>query len=258
IGPKKAEIITEEIMAAGSMERIVGAVLGSPANKFKVMLGLKKLGAALKSAMRKGLSVGEKFIVIQDYYDAILREKFDDWHLRTNDLDTMRQISERYDSLSELLADFAIEPPDKGVSSIGPAQHLDVKPLTVSTIHSAKGLEWEAVFFMGLMDGVLPSKFSVDDDDEIEEEQRLFYVGVTRAKRHLSLSLHHEGYRGGISQFNRVSRFVEAPNVALCLDHSGHDSQDVSQYIDEYLEEDDMLPVHDKRSLLKKILDDYK
>ncbi|MFH1753270.1 MAG: ATP-dependent helicase, partial [Candidatus Omnitrophota bacterium] len=258
IGPKKSEIITEEIMKTTDMDHIISVVLEKAADKFKSKLGLRKLGATLKSAMRKGLSVGEKFIAIQDYYDAILHDKFDDWHIRINDLEAMRQISERYKSLSELLADFAIEPPERGVGRVGPVERADVKPLTISTIHSAKGLEWDAVFFMGIMEGVLPSKFSVDDEEEVEEEQRLFYVGVTRAKRHLSLSLHHEGVRGGISQFNRLSRFVEAPNVAARLDPSGYGSQDVADYIDDDLDEDDMLPVHDKNSLLKKILDGYK
>ena len=124
-----------------------------------------------------------------------MKERFDDWHLRLNDLEALRLIASRYSSLEELLEDFGIEPPERGVWRIEPETKEEEKPLVLSTIHSAKGLEWDCVFLMGLIDGVLPVTFSLDDEESIEEEQRLFYVAVTRAKNRLYLTLHHEGQR---------------------------------------------------------------
>jgi superfamily I DNA/RNA helicase len=158
----------------------------------------------------------------------------------------------RYGSLEELLEDFAVEPPEKGVWRVEPSTPDEEKPLTLSTIHSAKGLEWECVVLMGLMDGVLPVAFSLDHEDEVEEEQRLFYVGITRAKNHLFLSLHHEGYRGGITQFNKISRFVDVPNVLSKLaTHGIFDAQ--RRDFEEKVEKGPQL--YDKDSLLRRVID---
>jgi DNA helicase-2/ATP-dependent DNA helicase PcrA len=72
-----------------------------------------------------------------------------------------------------------------------------------------------------MMDGILPVAYALDDEDEIEEEHRLFYVGITRAKNRLFLSLHHEGTRGGITQFNKISRFLDVSNVYTKFEHTG-------------------------------------
>jgi ATP-dependent exoDNAse (exonuclease V) beta subunit len=71
---------------------------------------------------------------------------------------------------------------------------------------------------MGVADGILPVSFALDNEEEIEEEHRLFYVGITRAKDRLYLSMHHEGIRSGMCQFNKISQFVDAPNVMAGLD----------------------------------------
>ncbi len=94
-----------------------------------------------------------------DYYRPILKDRFDDWHLGLNDLEALRQIAARYNSLEELLEDFGIEPPERGVWRIEPETKEEGMPLVLSTIHSAKGLEWDCVFLMGLIDRVLPGLF---------------------------------------------------------------------------------------------------
>ena len=66
---------------------------------------------------------------------------------------------------------------------------------------------------MGLVEGVLPVSFSLDKEDSIEEEHRLFYVGITRAKSRLYLSAHYEGTFMGQNQFNQISRFLDSENV---------------------------------------------
>jgi len=251
IGPKIGGRIVNEILNCSSLQEIFEKVFQKHRERYSYSEGLARLEKALKAASKETLPAGEKFEIILDYYHPILKDKFDDWHLRFNDLETLRQIAMRYDSLEELLVDFAIEPPERGVWRVEPSTPEEEKPLTLSTIHAAKGLEWECVFHIGLMDGVLPVAFALDDEDEIEEEHRLFYVGVTRAKNHLFLSFHHEGNRGGIFQFNRISRFVDVPNVFSKLEQKGISQQKIEQALSERTEG----YFYDKESLIRRVMD---
>ena len=251
IGPRTSEQISEEILGCASFDGIIQEVLQKYSRGHKYSEGLARLSFLLKDVHSERMNVGEKFSIVLEYYVPFLKERFDDWHLRLNDLETLRQVSMRYDSLEDLLEDFSVEPPERGVWRVQPSTPDEEKPLTLSTIHSAKGLEWECVFLIGLMDGVLPVAFSLDHEDEIEEEQRLFYVGITRAKNHLFLSLHHEGYRGGITQFNKISRFVDVPNVLskLSLEGVKKEKREAHSEIEE------VLSPYNKESLLQRVMD---
>lgn len=256
IGGKTADKIASDIMAKASLHEIIEKTMDGSEKFGKASKNLRSLRSYLKSAASAKLSPGAIYDIALDYYLPLMKEKFDDWHIRVNDLETLRQIAARYDELETLLADFAIEPPDRGVWKVEAAPKHEEKPLTLSTIHSAKGLEWDSVFLISLIDGVLPSSFSLDDDEDIEEESRLFYVAVTRAKNRLFLSMSHEGFRGGISQFNKVSRFIEPSNVLSGLDQKVvfESGQDPDIDLDD---EDDIVPFYNKNSLLKKVIDRY-
>lgn len=213
IGPVTSEKIMERVFSRSSLPRMADELL----RVYKYRAVLTGLNNALKDAMDDKLKISEKYGIFLDYYKPILRAKFDDWHLRVNDLETLKQIVAGYDSLNDFLADFAIESPDRNVWKINPSGMPGEQPLTLSTIHSAKGLEWNAVFLMGLMDGALPVSFALEDEGNIEEERRLFYVGITRAKDRLFLSMHYEGIRGGTSRINKISQFVDMPNIMSAL-----------------------------------------
>jgi DNA helicase-2/ATP-dependent DNA helicase PcrA len=253
IGPKISGRILKEILVCSSLPDILEKVFQKYQRGFIYSAGMEKLEVALRTASDAALQVGDKFEIILNYYHPVLKDKFDDWHLRANDLETLRQISTRYDALEDLLIDFAIEPPERGTWRVEPSTHEEERPLTLSTIHGAKGLEWECVFLLGLMDGVLPVAFALNDEDEIEEEHRLFYVGVTRAKNRLYLSLHHEGTRGGITQFNKISRFLDFPNVFTKLEPIGMPKQKM-KYVD-HREGEEETPFYDKESLYRRIID---
>ena len=256
IGTKTADRITEDIMLKTSLEDVIGKTLSGNDKFGKSSGNLWKLKAFLKSAVSCRLSPGSLYDIALDYYLPLMKEKFDDWHIRVNDLETLRQIAARYDELEQLLADFAIEPPDRGVWKVEPAVKNEEKPLTLSTIHSSKGLEWDSVFLISLVDGVLPSSFALDSEEDIEEESRLFYVAVTRAKNRLFLSMSHEGSRGGITQFNKISRFLDAPNVLAGVDQKVifEPSEDPDIDLDD---NDGIMPVYDKNSLLKRVIGRY-
>jgi DNA helicase-2/ATP-dependent DNA helicase PcrA len=256
IGPKTADRITEEIMTNASLQDVIGKTFDGGDRFGKSGRNLGKLKAFLKSAASARLSPGSLYDIALDYYLPLMKEKFDDWHIRVNDLETLRQIAARYDELEQLLADFAIEPPDRGVWKVEAAPKNEEKPLTLSTIHSSKGLEWDSVFLISLIDGVLPSSFALEREEEIEEESRLFYVAVTRAKNRLYLSMSHEGSRGGITQFNKISRFLDAANVLAGVDQKvifePTDDPDID--LDD---SDGIEPAYNKSSLLKRVIDRY-
>ncbi|HXV64506.1 MAG TPA: ATP-dependent helicase [Vicinamibacteria bacterium] len=117
-------------------------------------------------------------------YDPILRTRFDDWPRRKRDLETLVGLVERYRSMTSMLSDLTLEPPTASRNQ-GLAGRSSKGELVLSTMHSAKGLEWKAVFVIQALDGAIPmvSGFEDEVDEEaLDEELRLLYVAVTRAK----------------------------------------------------------------------------
>jgi len=96
-------------------------------------------------------------------------------------LEQLRAIASNYQDAIEFLSDLALDPPESNENE------KEEGKIVLSTIHSAKGLEWKVVFLINLCEGRFPSHFAQDRPDEIEEERRLFYVAATRAKDHLYL-----------------------------------------------------------------------
>lgn len=258
IGAVTSEKILQDIITCSTVKDIVEKSLcPGRAGGHKYSAGLIRLSKALKEACEREPTIAGKYEIFLDYYGPILKDKFDDWHLRSNDLETLKQIIAKYDSLEEFLADFAIESPEKGVWRVDPSAAPDERPIVLSTIHSAKGLEWGVVFLMGVTDGVLPVSFALDDEDEIEEEHRLFYVAITRAKDRLYLSMHHEGTRGGLYRFNKISQFVDASNVMAMLDVSNlsdAEEDDIDLDAEDFASAGN---AYDKKALLKRINEFY-
>lgn len=255
IGPKTAEQISSELIKRGELKPALDILTARSGKGSKISGGLKKLAAVLRSANRERLDVAERYEIVLNYYSPIMQTKFDDWHIRINDLEAIKQLASRYKTIEELLADFTIEPPEVGVWKVEAHTPPDERPLTLSTIHSAKGLEWEQVFMLGLSDGILPISFALDDDEEIEEERRLFYVAITRAKDELFLSLHHEGRRTGISQFNKLSRFIDEPNVLANINRAPIFEKDSSALFDDSGSVEDTARIYDKDTLFENIID---
>ncbi len=188
VGPRAADAVTDWLAGPeGSLRELArpGAVPGLRGAASKAVARLGVLLSGLDpSAVRPPALVQR---VIDEYRPTLERVHRDDAPKRLRDLDQFAVLAERYRSLSRFLADMALEPP---VDAIGDTLALDAPEgelLTLSTIHSAKGLEWHSVFVIGLADGRFPSNWSVDEDD-IEEERRLLYVACTRARENLVLS----------------------------------------------------------------------
>jgi len=211
IGTKTADSLVSEIITNKK-----GLVLDEKfLNKTE---DFKKLIQILNGIDAKQNKPAEMINVFLKYYQPLLQEKYDDFNKRLNDLDSLVRIAARYSSLEEFLSDMALDPPERNI--IGPgSKDKDDSRLVLSTIHSAKGLEWHTVFLIYVAEGHLPSYLSLEDEAAIEEECRLFYVAVTRAKENLFL-LKPNIDRSGRSYFNdsatvftRVSRFLEQGDI---------------------------------------------
>jgi DNA helicase-2/ATP-dependent DNA helicase PcrA len=210
IGNRRAERMTEEVMNSSSPEE---TLLRSAANigvrAGTALQGCARLADLLRKIRAEGGRPADKLAEVIEYYAPIMREAYpDDYPKRERDLDHFQNLAERYRSLETMLADMALEPPS---DSIGDVLAVDPEEgyITLSTIHSAKGLEWRIVFLIWAADGRFPGPMSVRPD-ELEEERRLMYVASTRACDELYISYpiymidRSVGYVMG-----RVSRFLE-------------------------------------------------
>ncbi len=116
--------------------------------------------------------------------------------MRAGDLDQLQRIAAGYPSRSRFLTDLTLDPPSATSDEAGKPL-LDEDYLILSTIHSAKGQEWKAVFVLNVVDGCIPSDMATGSAEEIEEERRLLYVAMTRAKDQLALIVPHRFYVHG-------------------------------------------------------------
>lgn len=148
---------------------------------------IKKLFTTMEKQRQYLLKPATVVDNILEYYYPILTDKYDDYQKRLKDLEHFHYLSEQYSSLEDFLSDLALEPPDSSVSEVEDGARQD-EYLTLSTIHSAKGLEWKAVFVIGAVDGRFPSVYSFNSEEELDEELRLLYVATTRAKTYLYIT----------------------------------------------------------------------
>ncbi len=175
--------------------------------KQKFTDGLRRLAQMLKRAEGTEVSIAHKIELIRDYYAPILQANEYDYQVRLLDISVLIDLSSRYDRLEKFLTDFALDPPSRRFSTktVPEIDESEDKPLTVSTIHSAKGLEWHAVIIPHALDGLIPSSRSLNNTEEVEEERRLFYVACSRAKQDLLITMpsYVSGYDGFLSYPSR-------------------------------------------------------
>lgn len=178
-----------------------------PSNKTTSLVPLLKTLENLRSqiSMRKPSDIVEDVI---EYYRPILKDKYDDYNKREKDLDHFQYLSEQYSNLEDFISDMALEPPDASVEGMY-KRNSDDEALTISTIHSAKGLEWDSVFIIGAVDGRFPSAYSFNSAEEMDEELRLMYVATTRAKNNLYITYPVDMYDYSMNMvLSKPSRFL--------------------------------------------------
>ena len=214
IGPKTAGRILENIIAAAP-----GCAL----------LADQPVPESTRSAWSEFVGMVEAFAVpgapwpgvferVSDWYQAQMERLYEDAVIRQPDIEQLTRIAATYPSQERFLTEFTLDPPDATSDQSG-APLLDEDYLILSTIHSAKGQEWSAVTLLNAVDGCVPSDLATGSSEEIEEERRLLYVAMTRAKDDLDLMVPQRFYVG--QQSGMADRHVYAsrtrfiPNALL-------------------------------------------
>jgi DNA helicase II / ATP-dependent DNA helicase PcrA len=205
----------KEFRAARTKESLFKKLHRFPARaSYKLQLG--RLARVLNSIL-ESKSPGEQLSIVLRFYRPLLKAKYDDYPRRGRDLEHLQAIAKRYKSSAKLLDDVALDP--SGAAQGNGARRASGF-VTLSTVHSAKGLEWDSLFVIWMTDGWFPSSRFQDEFDDLEEERRLLYVATTRAKRHLHFVYPLNVYRGPESDsFPTVSRFLE-PIPPAILPHA--------------------------------------
>jgi DNA helicase II / ATP-dependent DNA helicase PcrA len=205
VGPRKSQAIIDWMRKEGRMPWQIHEWTGAGKNDE----ALKSLSELMKGLSREKISPKEAVELVNKYYDPILKESFDNFPKREKDLEQIASMAGRYKKLRSFLDDLVLEPPTSNAEFDTDAGD---NYLTLSTVHSSKGLEWPVVFVIWVMEGCFPSAKSYSSEADLEEERRLLYVASTRAKDNLILcypgqeelpvwQLAETGYRNGLSSF---------------------------------------------------------
>jgi DNA helicase-2/ATP-dependent DNA helicase PcrA len=144
-------------------------------------------------------------------YDSILRERYDRVEPRLADLDQLQTIAAGYPDRATFLSALALEPP-QATQDLAGGTREENDALILSTAHSAKGKEWDAVFVIWAVDGWFPSARCLNNEEETEEERRLMYVALTRARNYLSVTYPLNAYssrRGADYSLDQLCRFID-------------------------------------------------
>jgi len=183
IGPGASQKIIKWLLeGSNAVER-----LRSYNAKGKIAQGLRTLAQVLEETTKAELP-SEMAQYLMQYYLPILKQNYPDDHpKRLRDMEHFQGMTERYRDLQRLLSDMALEPPNDSIGGVL-AVDPDEGPLVLSTIHSAKGLEFHSVFIIWALEGRFPSLYNTNTQEDLEEERRLLYVAATRAKQNLFIS----------------------------------------------------------------------
>lgn len=201
VGDKTAKKIFSKIQASPN-----------PLESFKHIQDprLAALANLVALSERKQAPIEKAKVFIDEFYTTYLQNEYDGSEERIGDLSQLLSILSGYVTISEFLEDTMLD-----------ANLMDQKDIAgkviLSTVHQAKGLEWENVFIIGMADGRFPSKHSIEDETKLEEERRLFYVACSRAKLdlHISVPLCDDFSWGSMHDLG-ISRFItEQPNTVL-------------------------------------------
>lgn len=231
VGPATASKILSHI-------REVGASAGSDALQaflscdIPVTIETREVLGLLREVLHDciGDSSGEPGPSIQidrlgDFCKAVFEAHYDNAEARLGDIEHLASLAADYSIRSRFLTEITLDPPNS-TSDLADAPHLDDDYLILSTIHSAKGGEWRAVTVIHAADGNIPSDMALGEPGGLEEERRLLYVAMTRAKDHLAVTVpqrfyHHRRSSNGDHSYALPSRFLDAAEAEFVASATG-------------------------------------
>jgi DNA helicase-2/ATP-dependent DNA helicase PcrA len=182
IGPAKARAALAALTEAAFRFAALATVAVPPA----AALAWPPLCELLQQLRDRATAWHGQVGLVGRWYLPQLERLYDHAEARLADIDQLEQIAATYATRERFLTELTLDPPDASSAEAG-KPHLDEDYLILSTIHSAKGQEWDAVYLLNVVDGCIPSDMSTGSAAQIEEERRLLYVAMTRAREHLHL-----------------------------------------------------------------------
>jgi DNA helicase-2/ATP-dependent DNA helicase PcrA len=218
VGPKTAARALDAMAAAADPVEALAAV-APPAACAAEWTSLVELFRALRTRSRPWPA---ELAQVRRWYEPQMARLHENAEARAADLAALEAIAGTYPSRSRFLTELTLDPPDATSDEAG-APLLDEDYLTLSTIHSAKGQEWGAVYLLNAVDGCIPSDMATGTPAEIEEERRLLYVAMTRAKDHLHVMVpqrfyvHQQAASGDRHVYGSRTRFI-APKLAALFE----------------------------------------
>jgi len=215
VGPVSAR----KAIALMAPDRLAAWPLAREALPSAARAGADALIAALGAA-REQPRPGPRAEGLRDVLAPLIRLRYPDGALRVQDLDQLVAAAHQAADPRHFVAELVLDPPSSS-ADIAQPPHLDEDYLTISTIHSAKGLEWDSVHVLAVYDGNFPACMSAGTSESIDEERRLLYVGMTRARRTLTLYVpvryHHRPHgRDDAHGYGKPSRFLTPEVLATC------------------------------------------
>ena len=211
VGPKVAETI---VAAAAADDGFVAmSALSTPA---RARDGFPAFADLMRRLATRAAPWPAEIADAVAWLSPLLETRYDDARVRMGDLEALERIAASFPSRERFLSELALDPPDATSDEAGPPLR-DEDFLILSTIHSAKGQEWRSVFVLNCVDGCIPSDLATGSSEEIEEERRLLYVAMTRAKDELALVVpqrfyvHGQPKNGDRSVYAARTRFIPPP-----------------------------------------------
>ena len=217
MGPANASRIITELEARSGNFAVL-AELQKPAAALQDMPKLARLLMALAEPQKPWPG---QVKLARDWYQPHMERQYEQTHTRLGDLDQLEQLSGQYPSRERFITELALDPPNGAGDLAGTPLH-DEDYLVLSTVHSAKGMEWDTVFVLNVVDGSFPSEFSTGRAELIDEERRLLYVAMTRARNELYLCvplkfpLTQQPRTGDAHVYGARSRFVSEKLLKCC------------------------------------------
>jgi len=220
VGPRTAERFMSDLEARTYDLAVLGQITMPAAAHDQY----QELAETLLALREEELPVAVQVERLRRFYEPLLATLYDNPKPRLRDLEQLEAVAQRYKSRANFISDLTLDPPDSTADLAGPP-HKDEDWLVLSTMHSAKGCEWKVVYVIHAADGMIPSDMATEDDDSVEEERRLFYVAVTRAKDWLyvvfPLRYYYKRYPlGDAHAYAQLTRFAPA-SVQKLMDSRG-------------------------------------
>ena len=226
MGPANAQRIVAEFEQSGGSFAVLAKVQ-KPAAALQDLPRLSKLLTTLAEPQRPWPGQVRQ---VRDWYQPHLERQYEQTHTRLGDLDQLEQLSGQFPSRERFISELALDPPNAAGDLAGAPTH-DEDYLVLSTVHSAKGMEWDTVFVLNVVDGSFPSEFSTGRAELIDEERRLLYVAITRARNELALCaplkfpLTQQPKNGDAHVYGARSRFISDRVLKCCEQSAFHGSQ---------------------------------